>query len=73
MVRFFQLLYYHFKSLSMKKKMGQSKKENIQFNAKKPRPEIRDDLQSSTNRARVKGDDRVHLNKDHHKPGKQKP
>jgi hypothetical protein len=57
----------------MKKKISQTKKENIQFNTNKPRPEIRDDLHSSTNRARVKGDDRVHVKKEHHRSGKAKP
>jgi hypothetical protein len=57
----------------MKKKISQTGKENIQFNGNKPRPEIRDDLQSSTNRARVKGDDRVHVKKEHHKAGNKKP
>lgn len=33
----------------MKKPINQTNNENIQFNANKPRPEIRDDLNSQSN------------------------
>lgn len=56
----------------MKKKFSQTKNENIKFNANKPRPEIRDDLNSSTNRGQTKGDDRTHSKKESNKAGKGK-
>jgi hypothetical protein len=57
----------------MKKNLGQTQKENIKFNENKPRPEVRDDLHSSTNRGTNKGDDRIHTKKEGRKAGKGKP
>ena len=57
----------------MKKKLNQTKKENVQFNANKHRPEIRDNLDSRINEEQtLKGDDITHNRKEHRKPEKRK-
>ena len=62
-----------FKTLNMKKKISQTKKENIQFNANRNRPDIRDNLDSRINEEQdFKGDDRTHNKKEHRKPPKSR-
>jgi hypothetical protein len=58
---------------NMKKKISQLKKENIQFNTNKHRPDIRDDLDARINEEQtVKGDDITHNTKEHRKPARKK-
>ena len=50
----------------MKNPVSQTKKVNTKFNANKPRPEIRDDLDNRKNEEQdFKGDDITHNQKDH--------
>jgi hypothetical protein len=49
----------------MKKKIGQTQKENTQFNNNKHRPEIRDNLDSRMHQEQqIKGDDVTHNKKE---------
>jgi hypothetical protein len=55
----------------MKKKISQTKKENIKFETNRNRPEIRDNLDSRMHEEQHrKGDDVTHNKKEHRKPGK---
>ena len=57
----------------MKKKISQLKKENIQFNTNKHRPDIRDNLDARINEEQtVKGKDITHNKKEHRKPVRKK-
>ena len=58
---------------SMKKKISQLKKKNIQFNTNKHRPDIRDNLDARINEEQtVKGNDITHNKKEHRKPERKK-
>jgi len=57
----------------MKKKISQLKKENIQFNTHKHRPDIRNDLDARINEEQtVNGNDITHNKKEHRKPVRKK-
>ena len=57
----------------MKKKISQLKKENIQFNTHKHRPDIRDDLDARINEEQIsKGNNTTHNKKEHRKPARKK-
>ena len=57
----------------MKKKISQLKKENIQFNTNKHRPDIRDDLDARMHEEQIsKGSNTTHNKKEHRKPERKK-
>lgn len=57
----------------MKNLHSQTKRENIQFNTNRHRPENKDNLDSRANEEQeFKGDDTTHNRKDHHNQPRKK-
>jgi hypothetical protein len=58
----------------MKSRRREPQAKNVRFNQNRPRPQIREDLDSREHEEQIfKGDDITHNRKDHHnKPNKRK-